>query len=522
MLRAAPPVVAAALAWLSAAPQSESLRAAVLVGAVAATSDAMLSPHRPRARFLRLVRALYPLAGPAVTLVVLLLLKATLMLPGITAAECLLICVSAAGVGGVIRMIGRMRSSHRRPVRLAIVGTTQTASALAAELDRLPVKDYCVVGYLAIDSFSEPADAARAAVTSDAPQREQMIEHGAGLAFAIRHRLRRSRVRASARAMSGVAPVVPMLGQERDVAAAVKLHRIDLVVLSSDASRMVFFDALASASTELPLRAIELPTFYEDVFGHVPLYSINAAWFQWVMDPAYSPALGFWKRTFDIAVAILAALVTAPFVAIIALLIRRDGGPVLYRQPRIGEGGREFDIIKLRSMRLGGEPREQRWSFDGDDRVTAVGRFLRRTHLDELPQLWNVIRGEMSIVGPRPEQPAFVERLERQVPWYDRRHHIRPGLTGWAQITCGYSGTETGSIWKLSHDLYYLKHRSFGFDCMILVETIGTLFANRQFEDASLPAFISQSARSGALRVERRLHDPPRVDPQPVGDNRAP
>ena len=170
-------------------------------------------------------------------------------------------------------------------------------------------------------------------------------------------------------------------------------------------------------------------------------------------------------------------------------LIRRDGGPVLFRQVRIGEGGRPFTVYKLRTMKAGVSSAAAQWADADDPRVTRVGRFLRRSHLDELPQLINVIRGEMSIVGPRPEQPEFVDRLERWVPFYTRRHLLKPGITGWAQVRCGYAGSDFGSAWKLCHDLYYLKHRSTALDLVILGETVRTRIADRQY--AVEPANVS-------------------------------
>jgi lipopolysaccharide/colanic/teichoic acid biosynthesis glycosyltransferase len=124
--------------------------------------------------------------------------------------------------------------------------------------------------------------------------------------------------------------------------------------------------------------------------------------------------------------------------------------------------------------------REAQWAERDDPRVTRIGRFLRTAHLDELPQLINVLRGEMSLVGPRPEQPEFVDRLERTLPFYQRRHLMRPGITGWAQIRCGYAGSDHGSAWKLCHDLYYAKHRSLGLDVLILCETLSTLVFDRE------------------------------------------
>lgn len=153
------------------------------------------------------------------------------------------------------------------------------------------------------------------------------------------------------------------------------------------------------------------------------------------------------------------------------VILRRDGGSGIFRQERIGEGGRPFTLYKLRTMRPSSGADAQ-WAAINDPRVTPAGRLLRCTHVDELPQLFNVLRGEMSLVGPRPEQPAVVERLERNVPFYQRRHLIRPGITGWAQIRCGYARSESGSIWKHCHDLYYLKHRSIRVDLWILAVTV--------------------------------------------------
>jgi len=163
-------------------------------------------------------------------------------------------------------------------------------------------------------------------------------------------------------------------------------------------------------------------------------------------------------------------------VGLLALLVRRDGGPALFVQTRIGEGGRAFRLYKLRTMRAGDEAA---WAQDDDQRATPIGRIMRRTHCDELPQLWNILRGEMSFVGPRPEQVAFVARLEPALPFYQRRHLIRPGLTGWAQVRCGYAGTDVGAAWKLCHDLYYVKQRSIGLDLLLLAETAGLLTIGR-------------------------------------------
>jgi lipopolysaccharide/colanic/teichoic acid biosynthesis glycosyltransferase len=160
-----------------------------------------------------------------------------------------------------------------------------------------------------------------------------------------------------------------------------------------------------------------------------------------------------------------------------------DGGPVLFRQRRVGLRGRQFEVLKFRTMRVGAElPGEARWSTADDDRVTSVGRMLRKTHLDELPQLLNVLAGSMSLVGPRPERPELVAELERKIPHYSRRLLVKPGITGWAQVQSGYGGSDTGTAFKLSHDLYYIKHRSVLFDLLTMVETLRTLVADAQYE----------------------------------------
>ena len=153
-----------------------------------------------------------------------------------------------------------------------------------------------------------------------------------------------------------------------------------------------------------------------------------------------------------------------------------DRGPVLYRQVRLGEHGEAFKMLKLRTMSVRAEENGAQWSGAGDERVTRVGRFLRRTHIDELPQLWNIARGDMTLVGPRPERPEMVAELERQYSHYTRRHMFKPGIAGWAQVRCGYAGSELGTAWKLCHDLYYIKHRSVLSDLLIVFETAFVTF----------------------------------------------
>jgi lipopolysaccharide/colanic/teichoic acid biosynthesis glycosyltransferase len=178
------------------------------------------------------------------------------------------------------------------------------------------------------------------------------------------------------------------------------------------------------------------------------------------------------KRAFDVLTAAVGLLLVLPLLPLIALLVRTTPGPVIYRQTRLGEGGRPFTIYKFRTMVADAEATGRaQWCVDGDERVTPAGRLLRRAHLDEIPQLWNVLKGDMSIVGPRPERPEFVRMLEREMPFWSRRLLIKPGVTGWAQVRSGYSADCATCAEKLSYDLWYIRHRSLLVDLAVCLRT---------------------------------------------------
>jgi lipopolysaccharide/colanic/teichoic acid biosynthesis glycosyltransferase len=186
------------------------------------------------------------------------------------------------------------------------------------------------------------------------------------------------------------------------------------------------------------------------------------------------PVYARWtKRTFDVLLSTTGLVVMSPVFVAVALAVRATGRPVLYRQTRVGEGGRLFTIYKFRTMVPDAEADGACFACEGDTRTTTCGRFLRRTHLDELPQLWNVLKGDMAIVGPRPERPEFVEILEQTVPFWTRRSLVTPGVTGWAQLRYGYAAEPCEMAEKLSYDLWYLRHRSLVVDLAICLETIG-------------------------------------------------
>jgi exopolysaccharide biosynthesis polyprenyl glycosylphosphotransferase len=393
---------------------------------------------------LPLTGVLFSLAPAAFGVAALILLMSFTGVPGIGPWPLLLATVLVA----VPAVTGR-RALRREPrIRTAVVGVPGSAAMLARELQLAGIGKYVLLGVIT----PEPSD--------------QEAEEG-----------------------------LPVLGTLGQLGQLVEDQRIDLLLMTGSVSRLAVFDEMANSCLHLAVRLWEVTGFYETVFGHVPVAEINASWFQYIMHPRFHAPGGVSKRVFDLVVASLVAPVCFALMAVLALLVKRDGGPGFFKQTRIGEQGRPFTVFKLRTMGTGA-PEVAQWSAEDDPRVTGIGRFLRRTHLDELPQIINVLRGEMSLVGPRPEQPDFVDRLERTVPYYSRRHLIRPGITGWAQVRCGYAGSDLGSAWKLCHDLYYLKHRSPGLDLAIIAETLRTLVADRQY--GIEPAGVSFIMRADA------------------------
>ncbi len=182
------------------------------------------------------------------------------------------------------------------------------------------------------------------------------------------------------------------------------------------------------------------------------------------------------KRLFDAVAAAFGLLVTFPLLLICAVAVRLDSrGPIFFRQRRVGRGHKPFDIIKFRTMIPHAEENGLRITADGDSRITTVGKWLRKTKLDELPQLFNVLKGEMSFVGPRPERPPFVASLQQQIPFYSARLLAKPGITGWAQVMYHYGSSEEDALVKLQYDLYYVKHQSVYLDLLIILKTVGTV-----------------------------------------------
>jgi sugar transferase (PEP-CTERM system associated) len=188
----------------------------------------------------------------------------------------------------------------------------------------------------------------------------------------------------------------------------------------------------------------------------------------------------FVRRIVSIGVSLIALLICLPIIPIVMLAVRISSpGPIFFRQTRIGLRGKTFSVIKFRTMREDAEANGAVWAVENDARVTRVGRFLRMTRLDEIPQMWNVLRGDMAFVGPRPERPEFVKELRKEIPFYELRHIIRPGITGWAQVRYRYGASLEETKRKLEYDLYYIKHLSLGLDLLIMFETIKTIILRR-------------------------------------------
>jgi sugar transferase (PEP-CTERM system associated) len=229
------------------------------------------------------------------------------------------------------------------------------------------------------------------------------------------------------------------------------------------------------------VKVYDLATHFEKRLGQIRVDFVNAGWL--VFGDGFNQGAWrtFFKRVFDIAFGSLLLVITAPIMLVTALLIKLDSrGPIFYRQERVGANHTTFMVSKFRSMRTDAEKDgKPRWATTQDDRVTRVGNIIRKLRIDELPQLLNVFKGEMSLVGPRPERPYFVEQLTREIPYFAVRHSVKPGVTGWAQVRYQYGATVEDSQEKLQYDLYYVKNHSLFLDLVVLFETVGVVLTGK-------------------------------------------
>lgn len=310
--------------------------------------------------------------------------------------------------------------------RVLVVGTSSTGMAIVEETQRERCSRFTVVGFVGGDDDVEPPMAGRRA---------------------------------------------PFLGRLGDLPEVVDAQRPDLIVLAAgDSGRVV--DLLLEADWR-SFRVAGAPHFFEDAFGRVPVEHITPAWFMSILHFRRSGYGARGKRIFDLVVGLTMLVLLLPVILLVAFCVRTTGRPLLYRQTRLGERGQTFEMLKFRTMGVSAESSGQAtWAAENDPRVTKIGRVLRRSHLDEIPQLWNVLRGEMSLVGPRPERPEFVRLLESEIPYWNRRLLLKPGLTGWAQLHAGYADSSGTASRKLAYDLWYLRHRTLLLDLGIVARTV--------------------------------------------------
>ena len=279
------------------------------------------------------------------------------------------------------------------------------------------------------------------------------------------------------------APVINpgVVGTIEDIPTLVRAMSVDRVVVSlADARGTLPMDKLL----EMRLDGVSfdhLATVYEEYTGKIAVENLRPSWFIFSTGFRKGRLLQTSKRLLDIGVAGFGLLAALPIMIGVAIAVRLDSaGPILYRQQRVGQHGRLFSLFKFRSMRQDAEAKTGAvWATEGDLRITRVGRFLRKSRLDEVPQLWNVLRGDMSLVGPRPERPEFVQSLIKEIPFYGQRHTVKPGLTGWAQVSYSYAGSVDGTMEKLQYDLFYIKNLSLPLDLFIMFCTAKIVLLGR-------------------------------------------
>lgn len=314
--------------------------------------------------------------------------------------------------------------------------------------------------------------------------KRRVLVYGAGKRVASLLELRRRSDRRGFRlvafmATEGDEVIVPAERLEprpADLFKWINEHPVDEIVVAMDDRRRGFPMHELLECRVAGIDIVELPSFLERETGKVRLDVLNPSWIIFGEGFRASMIQRALERGFDVLASLGLLLVSAPAMFLTAVAIKIEDGfraPVLYKQQRVGRHGQVFGVLKFRSMRVDAESAgKAQWATTDDPRVTRVGAFIRKTRLDELPQLLNVLRGDMGFVGPRPERPEFVQDLEQKIPYYRERHTVKPGITGWAQLCYPYGSSEKDALEKLQYDLYYVKNRSLLFDLAILVQTV--------------------------------------------------
>jgi sugar transferase (PEP-CTERM system associated) len=336
---------------------------------------------------------------------------------------------------GLVLVRGSMFLMRRMATtpRVLIVGTGPEAQSVANDLMTLKRIERDVVGFFATDSQLPPVDSMRG---------HEVFSGGTMI---------------------------------EDIVDKYNVDEIIVAVREQRGGGVPMDQLLACRIRGIPI--LDLAGFYERAKSEVPIDSLKASWLVYGHGFVQGRARQIAKRTFDIVSSALLLILSSPVMLLTIAAIKFDSrGPVIYRQERVGLGGRIFMCLKFRSMGTDAEKDGvARWAAKNDARVTRVGAIIRKTRIDELPQLFSVLRGEMSMVGPRPERPSFVKQLKEQIPFYDVRHSIKPGVTGWAQVRYSYGASVDDARKKHQYDLYYVKNNSLLLDLLVLIETVSVV-----------------------------------------------
>ena len=325
-------------------------------------------------------------------------------------------------------------SQHQLTVRVLVLGTGQVGH-LISELEPTSARPFQIIGFL-----------------DDAPGASEMVPDG--------HML---------------------LGKIQDLDVLVEETRPDIIVVAQLDRRGCFPTKPLLECRLRGIRVEDWPAFYEKATGKILVTAMRPSWLIFSDGFVKTPRTEIVKRLFDVSASLLGVILSAPLMVIAAIAIKLESpGPVLYRQPRLGKNGCVFILNKFRSMRRDAEKETGPiWSTEHDPRVTRIGAMLRRTRVDELPQLFNVLFGQMSFIGPRPERPEFVEKLQEQIPYYMERLAVKPGITGWAQVKYRYGSSIEDAVEKLQYDLYYIKNLSLFLDLLIVLNTVQVILFAR-------------------------------------------
>src|SRR3989338_4671092 len=281
--------------------------------------------------------------------------------------------------------------------------------------------------------------------------------------------------------MASEFPGVAIYDATADIKKIIRDHGISTVITAVDPRTIPELVQNLFSSLSMRIQFYDLPDFYEKLTVKIPVTGIGHIWFLQNIAKGQNGIYEFLKRSTDLLLATVGLIVSLPFWPIIAVAIKLDSsGQIFFKQNRVGFLGRHFTAVKFRSMRVGAEAEGgPQWASKNDPRVTRLGRFMRKVRLDEIPQFINIIKGEMSLIGPRPERPEFVKTLERDIPFYNERHLVKPGLTGWAQINFQYGESTRDAFKKLQYDLFYVKNRSIPLDLGIVLKTINIMLSGK-------------------------------------------